>query len=301
LDAAWVPLRTLSNEAGTLTAGVGLTAIAEQTAIAGRVDATLGQARVQAIAAHTSSATLTETVASARVQHPDLQAEATLRERNGQFSAEGALTARVDEATIRGSIRHAEGEGTVGTLSLTSRKVQAEIAGVHQGDRQALTGQVAAQIGQDGRLLASASYEKTTETTRAALAARYTDATTEAGLRYLRENDVQTLGASLDKRYAHSTLGVAAEVLKGPAGEGGRLYGRWKTDAIGERAFGYQIRGEVEAGAMKAPGQDWNTFASGRIVGEKENASFFVGLEHQQGPVFDQPQTRVNAGVQIRF
>lgn len=275
-DAPWVPLKEVSNADGSLSAGVGLTSVSNQTGIGGRIDARMGETRLQAIAAHTSSESLTETVAAARVEHATWQAEAVVRDRNGTFSAEG-------------------------TLAVASPTVQAAVTGRHQGDRTELSGQLAAAIGQDGMLRAQGAYERRPETTRAALEARYTDATTDLGVRYAQENATRTVGAHLDKRFAHSTLAIAGELQLSPEGEGGKAYGRWQTDAIGERAFGYQIRGEMEAGAVKQPGQDWNTYASGRIVGEKENASFFVGVQHQQGPRVSHPQTSVNAGLQFRF
>lgn len=276
LDAPWVPLKEVSNADGSLSAGVGLTSVSDQTGIGGRLDARMGETRLQAIAAHASSESLSETVAAARLEHSTLQAEAVVRERNGTFSAEG-------------------------TLAVVSPTIQAAVSGLHQGDRTALSGQLAAAVGKDGMLRAQGAYERTPDATRAALEARYTDATTDLGVRYTQENAAHAVGAHLDKRFAHSTLAIAGEVQVSPEGEGGKVFGRWQTDAVGERAFGYQIRGEMEAGAVKQPGQDWNTYASGRIVGEKENASFFVGVQHQQGPMVSRPQTSVNAGLQFRF
>lgn len=301
LDAPFVPYKSVSNKDNTLTAGVGFTQIEDQTGLAGRLDAQIGGTQVQAIAAHTTSDTLTETVASARVQNSKLQAEATVRDRNGQLSASGAVATQVGDTAVRGQVTHAEGQGTMGTLMVAGPRLQAAVSGLHHNDRTAVAGQLAAQVGQDGRLTASGLYEQTSEAARASVTAGYQDRTTDASLRYMQENDTRYVGGSLDKRFEHSTLGIGGDYISNAQGDGGRLYGRWKTDEVGPRALGYQIRGEMEAGALKMPGQDWNTYAAGRIVGEKENSSFFLGVQHQQGPMFSRPETSINAGFQIRF
>lgn len=194
-------------------------------------------------------------------------------------------------------------------LGLTSENDT--VMGVVYVDGENTQGQVAAGV-KDGKVSAKASAEKVTaDSTLKALAAydngktsaslEYKNPTTEAEVHYLHQSDLTTVGGKLTKNYDHSTLSLSGDYLKNTLGDGYRVDGTWKTDNIGEKVMGYNVHGEASVGAMKLPGQDLNTYASGRVVGEKENSSFFLGVQHQNGPMFNRPDTKVEAGFTMKF
>lgn len=194
-------------------------------------------------------------------------------------------------------------------LGLTSENDT--VMGVVYVDGKNTQGQLAAGV-KDGKVSAKASAEKVTdESTLKATAAydngttsaslEYQNPTTEAELHYLRQSDLTTMGGKLTKNYDHSTVSLSGDYLKNSVGTGYRVDGTWKTDDIGEKVMGYTVHGEASVGAMKLPGQNLNTSASGRVVGEKENSSFFLGVQHQNGPMFNNPDTRVEAGFSMKF
>ncbi|MNY80627.1 hypothetical protein D3C86_2217590 [compost metagenome] len=52
---------------------------------------------------------------------------------------------------------------------------------------------------------------------------------------------------------------------------------------------------------MKRPGQEWSTYAAGRVSAERENTSLYLEGRHQGGSGFGAPETQVSMGVRMTF
>lgn len=161
----------------------------------------------------------------------------------------------------------------------------------------AVAGNVAATFG-DARAMGSLAMSR--DATDARLL--YQNPTTALEGHYTRQGDLHAVGGNVAKRFEHSSLGVGGDYNWSPRGNGGQVYGRWETDSVGETVGGFQVKGSVEAGAMKRPGErQWNSYAAGRVTAERRSTSIYVEGRHQGGPSFGAPQTQVSMGVQVKF
>lgn len=285
---------------GQVAGSVGRTQVAGQPAVGARVAARTGDTFVTGAAAVTRSAAGLAATAGATVTAPTLAAEGSVRVDPSGVSGQGRVAGKVGDAHVLGTVA-ANPQMAAGGLTVVGPRVQGAVAGVVTKDSALVAGEVAARVGQEGALRAAGLYRKDAEGVHANLQAAYQDPTTEAGLRYAQDGATRAAGGYLNKRLPHSSLALGADYLWSPEGDGGRAYGRWQSDAIGENVGGFAVKGAVEAGALKLPGQDWNTYATGRVTAEKANAALFAEIEHKAGPGFSQPDTALKFGAQFRF
>ncbi|HEY9856629.1 MAG TPA: hypothetical protein V6D05_12880 [Stenomitos sp.] len=238
--------------------------------------------------------------AGARVSTPTLTADGSVRVDARGVSGQGNVAGTIGDARVLGTVA-ANSDGAAAALRVAGPRVEGAIAGVLTRDTQLVAGQVAAQVGEEGTLRAAGLYQDGPQGVRANAEAAYRDRTTEAGIRYDQDNDRKSLGGYVNKALPHSSLALGGDYLWSPEGNGGRAYGRWQSDAIGEQVGGFTVKGALEAGAVKLPGQDWSTYAAGRVTAEKDNAALFAEINHQAGPGFAQPDTTLKFGAQFRF
>lgn len=299
-DRSGTPLPGTSLQDGQVRAGVGLTQVAGQPALGARVDARTGDTLVSGSAAVSRTAEGMAASVAAQVTTPNLTADGTVRVDEAGVSGQGRLAGKVGDAQLLGTVV-ANPQMAAGALVVTAPKVQGAIAGMKTKDSALVTGAVAARVGKDGAVHAEGLYQKGPEGVRANVQAAYQDPTTEAGLRYAQENEMRVAGGYLNKSLPHSKLSLGADYLWSPQGDGGRAYGRWQSDAIGETVARFKVKGALEAGAVKLPGQDWSTYAAGRVTAEKDNAALFAEVDHRAGPGFSRPDTTLKFGAQFRF
>lgn len=300
VDQPLVAFPGMALQHGQVAGGVGLTRMNGQAAVGARVDARTGDTLVSGAAAVTRTEEGMAATVGARVSSPTLAADGSVRVDARGVSGQANVAGTVGDARVLGTVA-ANPEMAAGALTVTSPRAQGALAGVVTRDSATVAGAVAARVGQDGALNAAGLYQKGPEGVRANVQASYQDPTTEAGLRYAQDNDVRSAGGYLNKRLPHSALSLGADYLWSPLGNGGRAYGRWQSDAIGETVGGFQVRGGLEAGAVKLPGQEWSTYAAGRVTAEKDNAALFTEINHQAGPGFSRPDTSIKFGAQFRF
>lgn len=300
VDQPLMPYPGMTMQQGQVTGAVGLTQVNGQAAVGGRVDARSGDTYVTGAAAVTRTADGLAATVGGRVASPGLVADGSVRVDSTGVSGQANVAGKVGDARVLGTVA-ANPEMAAGALTVTSPKVQGAIAGVVTKDSTTVAGAVAAQVGKDGALRAAGLYQNGPGGVRANAQASYQDPTTAAGVRYAQDNETRAVGGFVDKRLPHSTLSLGGDYLWSPQGDGGRAYGRWQSDPIGEPVGGFRVRGGVEAGALKLPGQDWSTYAAGRITAEKDNAALFTEINHQAGPGFSHPDTSIKFGGQFRF
>ncbi len=300
VDHPLVPYPGMTLQQGQVVGAVGSTTVNGQPSVGARMDARTGDTLVSGAAAVTNSPNGLAATVGARVASPKVVAEGSVRADATGVSGQANVAATVGDARVLGTVA-ANRDMAAGALTVSSPRVQGAIAGVVTEDSTTVAGALAARVGKDGALQAAGLYRNGPEGIRANVQAAYQDPTTEAGLRYSQEDDLRAAGGFVNKRLPHSTVALGADYLWSPAGDGGRAYGRWQSDAIGEQVGGFTVRGGLEAGALKLPGQDWSTYAAGRVTAEKANAALFTEINHQAGPGFNRPETSLKFGAQFRF
>lgn len=169
--------------------------------------------------------------------------------------------------------------------------------GLVQLDQQAAIG--ATVVAARGEARAQGTLALTREATDARVL--YQDPTTAAEGHYTRRGDQHAVGGELAKRFEHSALAVGGEYAWSPEGDGGKVYGRWQTDQVGETVGGFRVRGGVEAGAIKVPGETWSTYAAGRLSADRGDTSLYLEGRHQGGTAFGAPETQVSVGLRMTF
>lgn len=300
LDAPLAPLPGMNVQTGQVAGGVGLTQVDGQPAVGARVEARTGDTLVSGAAAVTRTSEGMAATVGGRVASPDMVAEGSVRVDAAGVSGQGRIAGKVGEAHVLGTVA-ANPQMAAGGLTVAGPRVQGAVAGVVTKESTMVAGDLAARVGQDGALRAAGLYRNGPDGVHANLQAAYQAPKTEAGLRYAQDDEMRAAGAYLNRQLPHSSLSLGADYLWSPQGDGGRAYGRWQSDAIGERVAGFTVKGAVEAGAVKLPGQDWNTYAAGRVTAEKDNAALFAEIDHKAGPGFSQPDASLKFGAQFRF
>lgn len=274
LAAPLTPIAGGVSQDGRTTAAVGWTSVNGTTGVAARADA-VGDGRVlSGVIAVTPGPTGLVGTAGARLVTPTVAAE-------GQVQVDG--------------------QGVAGTVAIAGPRVQGNVvAGVTRATT-AVAGQVQARVGEQTVVQAAGALVAGPEGTSAQAGVAIANPTTRASVQYQRDGATQAVGGQLEHRLPHSVLGVGGDYRWSPEGDGGRVYGRYQTDPIGERIGGWTVRGGLEAGAMKLPGQEWNGYAAGRVSADRDNASLFLQVDQRFGPSSLGGSPGVMVGAQFRF
>lgn len=238
--------------------------------------------------------------AGARWASPRGTANAVLRVDGQGLSGEANLEASVGNAWVRGTAQ-ASGEGVGGTVTVASPGIQATVAGGVADGKTAIAGTLQAKVGTAGTLQAEGALLHDSEGSHGRAELSLSDPSTRLALSYQQDGLTHAAGGTLTVQGSHSVLGMGGDFAWSPEGDGGRLYGRWQSDAIGEQIGGFTVRGALEAGALKMPGQDWRGYAAGRVTAEKDNAALFVQVDQGMGQGFGRAGAGVTFGAQLRF
>jgi hypothetical protein len=195
----------------------------------------------------------------------------------------------------------ANASGATAGATLSSPKVVGAVVATASNGQVGAGAQVAIKAGEQGVVTAAGLVQSGPTGLQAGANLGYQAPTLAAEAHYVQNGDMHAAGATVDKRFDHSALGLGAEYLWRGNQDGGRVYGRWQSDAVGETVAGYQVRGSIEGGALKQPGESWAPYAAGRVTAEKENSALFLEARQSMPMGGRSPETQVMAGLQFRF